>query len=95
MFLAPTDYKTSYVDIIAPASAVITLDGDNVSSSLRKISGTPWLGGHVALGEGKDGVHVLDSTEPIGIQIIGYGDNTSYQYPGGLNLSAISAAPVK
>jgi hypothetical protein len=95
VFLAPTDYKTSFVDVIAPATASITLDGKDVSSSLSKISGTPWLGGHIQLGDGKDGVHVLDSSEPIGIQVIGYGDNTSYQYPGGLNLSAISAAPVK
>jgi hypothetical protein len=95
VFLAPTDYKTSFVDVIAPPTAIVTLDGKDVSSSLKKITGTQWLGGHIQLGEGKDGVHVLDSSEPIGIQVIGYGDNTSYQYPGGLNLSAISAAPVK
>jgi hypothetical protein len=95
VFLAPTDYKTSFVDIIAPPTAMITLDGQDVSSQLKAISGTMFVGGHVSLGPGKDGVHVLDSSDPIGIQVIGYGDNTSYQYPGGLNLSAISAAPVK
>jgi hypothetical protein len=95
VFLAPTDYKSSFVDIIAPPSAMITLDGQNVSSQLKAISGTMFVGGHVSLGPGKDGVHVLDASDPIGIQVIGYGDNTSYQYPGGLNLSAISAVPVK
>ena len=95
VFLAPTDYKTSFVDIIAPPTAMVTLDGSNVSSQLKPISGTMFVGGHVSLGDGKDGVHVLDSSDPIGIQVIGYGDNTSYQYPGGLNLSAISAVPVK
>jgi hypothetical protein len=95
VFLAPTDYKSSFVDIIAPPSAMITLDGQNVSSQLKAITGTMFVGGHVSLGPGKDGVHVLDSSDPIGIQVIGYGDNTSYQYPGGLNLSAISAVPVK
>lgn len=95
VFLAPTDYKTSFVDIIAPPTAMVTLDGQDVSSQLKAISGTMFVGGHVSLGAGKDGVHVLDSSDPIGIQVIGYGDNTSYQYPGGLNLSAISAVPVK
>jgi hypothetical protein len=95
VFLAPTDYKTSFVDIIAPPSATITLDGQSVGSQLSPISGTGFIGGHVSLGAGKDGVHTLQSTDPIGIQVIGYGDNTSYQYPGGLNLSAISAIPVK
>ena len=95
VFLAPSDYKTSFVDIIAPPTAMITLDGSDVSSQLKAISGTMFVGGHVSLGAGKDGVHVLDASDPIGIQVIGYGDNTSYQYPGGLNLSAISAAPVK
>ena len=95
VFLAPTDYKTSFVDIIAPPTAMVTLDGSDVSSQLKAITGTMFVGGHVSLGDGKDGVHVLDSSDPIGIQVIGYGDNTSYQYPGGLNLSAISAVPVK
>ena len=95
VFLAPNDYKTSFVDIIAPPGATITLDGQSVGAQLSAIGGTSFIGGHVSLGAGKDGVHVLDSSDPIGIQVIGYGDNTSYQYPGGLNLSAISAIPVK
>jgi hypothetical protein len=95
VFLAPTDYKTSYVDVIAAAGTSLTLDGKDVSSSLKSITGTTWLAARLKLDSGKDGAHVLDGSAPIGIQVIGYGDNTSYQYPGGLNLSAISTAPVK
>lgn len=95
VFLAPTDYKTSFVDIIGGAGTTVTLDGTDISSKLTAIVGTGYFGGHIQLGQGKDGVHVLDASDPIGIQVIGYGENTSYQYPGGLNLSAISAAPVK
>lgn len=95
MFLAPADYKTSFVDIVGNAGISVTLDGQEVSSKLKSISGTSFIGGHIQLGQGKDGVHTLQASDPIGIQVIGYGDNTSYQYPGGLNLSAISAAPVK
>ena len=95
VFLAPTDYITNYVDIVAASGTKLTLDGADVSSNLKSITGTSWLIARIPLGAGKDGAHVLDASDPIGIQVMGYGDNTSYQYPGGLNLSAISAVPVK
>ena len=78
-----------------PTSGQYILDGQDVSTSFRPISGTSYLAARVPLGAGKDGVHVLEGSDPIGIQVMGYGENTSYQYPGGLNLSAISSAPVK
>lgn len=96
VFLAPADYKTNYVDVVAPEGTELTLDGDNVSNALEPIKGTSWYLGRVDLSSsGKDGVHVLEADNPIGIQVIGYGDNTSYQYPGGLNLGTIAAPPVK
>ena len=94
VFLAPTDYNTSYVDVVASSGTTVTLDGSDVSSKLKAVTGTQYLAGRLQLSGGNDGVHTLDSSAPVGIQVIGYGDNTSYQYPGGLNLSAISAAPV-
>lgn len=95
VFLAPTDYITSYVDIVAASGTTLTLDGADVSGKLKSLTGTSWLIARILLGPGKDGAHVLEGSAPIGIQVMGYGDNTSYQYPGGLNLSAISAVPVK
>ncbi len=93
VFLAPTDYKTSFADVIAPKGAVIRLDGQDVSGQLEEIAGTEFARARLALGAGKNGAHVLDAEQPIGVQVIGYGDNTSYQYPGGLNLEPITAAP--
>jgi hypothetical protein len=29
----------------------------------------------------------------VGIQVVGYGSYTSYQYPGGLNLTLIAPPP--
>jgi hypothetical protein len=95
VFLAPADYNTNYVDIVGPASTTLTLDGQDVSSEFKPISGTEWYLARVKLGPGKQGTHVLEATQPIGIQVLGYGDNTSYQYPGGLNLGQIAPAPVK
>jgi len=33
-------------------------------------------------------------TSPVGLQIVGYGFATSYQYPSGLNLTCISEPPL-
>ena len=32
-------------------------------------------------------------TSRVGIQVMGYGEYTSYQYPGGLNLAQIAPPP--
>ena len=37
-----------------------------------------------------NGAHVLVSDKEVGLQVIGYGFATSYQYPGGLNLKGIA-----
>ena len=36
---------------------------------------------------------MLEATQPVGIQVMGYGLATSYQYPGGSNLSSIAPPP--
>jgi hypothetical protein len=96
VFLAPTDYKNSYVDVIAEAGTKLDLDGTDVSNKLQPINGTSWFAARVKLEAGKnDGVHVLVGDKPIGIQVIGYGDYTTYMYPGGLNLGEIAAIPPK
>ncbi|MBX3190655.1 MAG: IgGFc-binding protein [Labilithrix sp.] len=96
VFLAPTDYKTSFVDVIAEADTKIDLDGVDKSSDLRAIAGTDYYAARIRLGAGNgDGVHVLEGSKAVGIQVIGYGDNTSYQYPGGLNLLIIAPPPPK
>lgn len=92
VFLAPDDYDTSFVDIVLPKGATITLDG-------APIGGTPTAIGsdydlvRVKLNSTAGGIHSIDSDVPIGIQVIGYGSYTSYQYPGGLNLKLIAPPP--
>jgi len=59
----------------------------------RPIAGTDWFVGRLLLDAGKDGVHTLLADKPTGIQAIGYGDYTTYMYPGGLNLGQIAPVP--
>jgi hypothetical protein len=92
VFLAPSDYDESYVDIVQPLSASVTLDGQAVAISPTPISSNYGIT-RVKLGPGNNGAHVLTATEAVGIQVVGYGEYTSYQYPGGLNLGVIAPPP--
>jgi hypothetical protein len=55
---------------------------------------TPIGGGYsmlrIPLPAGNGAAHVLESTVPVGLQVMGFGSYTSYQYPGGANVSPIS-----
>jgi hypothetical protein len=42
------------------------------------------------LGPGMGGAHRLSADQPVGLQVMGYGFATSYQYPGGLDLRGIA-----
>src|SRR5204863_8832820 len=93
VFLSPDDYDVSYADIVGTEDAEITLDGAPLKTTFQKV-GTAGLGIYrVKLGAGKGGAHVLTAKKPVGVQVIGYGDNTSYQYPAGLNLKLIAPPP--
>lgn len=92
VFLAPSDYTTNYVDIVSPPGNTVTLDGAAVTVAPKTV--TPgWVVYRVKLGAGSAGAHTLKAAQPVGIQVMGYGDYTSYQYPGGLNLKGITAPP--
>lgn len=93
VFLAPTDYEENYLVISAPTGAVIQLDGANVAASPTPVGSTGFGIIRAPLGQGQAGAHVLTSTQPVGIQVMGYGSYTSYQYPGGLDLVHISPPP--
>ncbi len=95
VFLAPTDYTTSYVDVVTSEGTTLTLDGADVSSQLAPINGTSFFTARVKLEPVNEGVHTLLSSKPSGIQVLGYGSYTSYQYPGGLNLGEIAPIPPK
>ncbi|MBI4699666.1 MAG: IgGFc-binding protein [Deltaproteobacteria bacterium] len=95
IFLAPVDYEVNYVDVIQPLTAKVTLDGAQIPLGPAALGNSGFGLLRLALGPGVSGAHVLAATEPVGIQVVGYGKYTSYQYPGGLDLRAIAPAPVK
>jgi hypothetical protein len=94
VFLAPADYEVSFVDVVQPMNATLTLDGNMVGIKPVAV-GSGFGVARILLGGGNGGAHLLTATAPVGIQVMGYGAYTSYQYPGGLNLDAIAPPPPK
>jgi hypothetical protein len=94
LFLAPTDYDQSYVDIVGPPGTTLMLDGRAVTNYPQPIN-KAWSVTRAQLLTGGGGAHVLSASNPVGVQVVGYGAYTSYQYPAGLNLTEISAPPLK
>jgi hypothetical protein len=93
VFLAPNDYDFNYIDVVAPSDAELVLDGvvvDYGSKSPIADGYDVWRVGLVSSGSG---AHTLESSTEVGLQVLGYGLFTSYEYPGGLNLKHISPPP--
>jgi IgGFc binding protein len=87
LFLAPTTYESNYVDVTAPIGTTVMFDG--LPFALSPIAGTGF--GIVRIegisdGANDNGVHFVESDQPAGLSVYGYGPYTSYWYPGGLDL---------
>ena len=94
VFLAPDDYEGNYVDITGRMEAAVMLDGAALTVPFTAIGATGYGVARVKLTTGQAGAHVMTSDLPVGIQVLGYGQATSYQYPGGLNLEPLAPPPI-
>ncbi|MCE9579196.1 MAG: IgGFc-binding protein [Deltaproteobacteria bacterium] len=89
-FHAPTNYETNYLDVTAPNGASVMLDG--TALAFKPLGGTGYQLARVTpllSGPAHDGDHYIVSTMPFGISVYGYGQYTSFWYPGGLDLHDI------
>jgi hypothetical protein len=93
VFLAPTDYEDNYAVVIAPTGTTVTLDGAAAMGSPTALGSSGYGILRLTLGAGQAGAHVLTATQPVGLQVMGYGSFTSYMYPGGLDLAQIAPPP--
>lgn len=93
VFLAPNDYDFSFIDVVMPDGTSLNLDGVPVSGTTTPIA-SGYSVTRLPLGPGRQGGHILEADNPVGLQVMGYGFATSYQYPGGLDLTQISEPPL-
>jgi hypothetical protein len=92
VFLTPPDYFANYVVVTAPQGASIVVDGTPLTGTASASVGdfAIWRAQLGLQPQGQGGAHVLTASKPVGIQVMGYGLFTSYQYPGGLDLAQIA-----
>ncbi|HQP34475.1 MAG TPA: IgGFc-binding protein [Polyangiaceae bacterium] len=88
LFHAPTNYEANFVNVMAPTGASVTLDGAAVTG-FTAIGSTGFGIARVQLPNTNLGNHRILSNMPAGISVYGYGQYTSYWYPGGLDLKIL------
>jgi IgGFc binding protein len=94
VFLAPKDYTSTYADVIAPTDVDVWLDGEPVDVPRDPYTCASYQVLRIFLDPATGSFHTLEASAPIGVQVLGHALYTSYQYPGGFNLSEISTAPI-
>ena len=87
---APTSFRSNYLSVIAPIGTVVTIDANPVDG-WHAVDGSNWQTATISLAAGSlhDGNHRVDATAAVGITVYGYGDYSSYWYPGGLDVRSI------
>lgn len=94
VFLAPEDYSENWMDVVMPQDAQLWLDGTMITPASPSPIAAGYQVARLGLMAGNGGAHTLLASKPVGVQVLGYGEYTSYQYPGGLNLALIAPPPV-
>jgi IgGFc binding protein len=88
LFHAPANYEANYVNITAPSGASLTLDGAPVAG-FTAIGSSGYSVAKIQVSNAGDGNHVIVGDSPFGISVYGYGQYTSYWFPGGSELSEL------
>ncbi|MBK8258414.1 MAG: hypothetical protein IPK82_37850 [Polyangiaceae bacterium] len=87
---APTNYEYSYINIVAPTGSTVTLDGTALAAAaFTAIGNSGFSVARATLSNAGNGNHTLSSPAAFGIAVYGYGQYTSYWYPGGSNLTKL------
>ena len=84
--LAPETYAVHFLNIVHEAGSTVTLNGMPLNSG-TPIGSSNWREITV---EVEGGVHTLEGDQSFGVWVYGFGNYTSYMYPGGLDLRVIN-----
>jgi hypothetical protein len=80
-FLAPANYSSNYVNIVAPTGTSVTVDGTAIpAASFSAIGTSGYVVARAALANTASD-HDITASAPVGVSVYGYGDFTSYWYP--------------
>jgi hypothetical protein len=92
IFSISRTYDYNFVNVVAPSSATVLLnDVPLPASEFVPIGSTGYGVARHMFDHERDGeVFHMESSYPFGIVVYGYGEFTSYMYPGGLDLQKIA-----
>jgi hypothetical protein len=89
LFVASTTFDENWINVVAPTGATITLDGQPLLvTDFVPIGTSPYAVVKVRLA--RTDVHTIEGDAAFGITVYGYGQYTSYMYPGGLDLKRLT-----
>jgi IgGFc binding protein len=95
IFAVSRTYDYNFVNVVAPLDATVLLDGEALpSSEFVAIGSTPYAVARHLLPDDRE-VFRIESSVPFGIDVYGYGQFTSYMYPGGLDLKRINPPVIR
>ncbi|MET0286646.1 MAG: IgGFc-binding protein [Polyangiales bacterium] len=93
LFTAPLTYAVNLATIIAKPGASVTIDGTRIDASEFVQVGDYAVATVVLeadLDRPNSAVHTVDANQKVGLIVYGYGQYTSYMYPGGADLARIA-----
>lgn len=88
LFHAPNNYDTNYVNVVAETGTTVTLDGGDIAN-WTAIGSSGYSVARQQLSNSGDGNHRITSDREVGVTVYGYGQYTSYWYPGGSDVEQI------
>jgi hypothetical protein len=88
-FLIPDSYQQNYVNVTAASGAMITLDGNPIAGASIP-TGSNLVTYFLNVPPGQHTLRAATPSERFGIKVYGVASFTSYAFPGGLDLAAIS-----
>ena len=90
LFTAPTTYIVNLAAVIAKRGALVKVDGKTIAAGdFVAVGSSEWGVATVTL-DPNAAVHSVTADQKVGLTVYGYGQYTSYMYPGGADLLRIT-----
>jgi hypothetical protein len=85
------EFQKHFINIIAPGDAIgsLRIDGQPVTAEFKPMPGSNYRYAQISVNSGS---HHITADSPFGLYAYGYGQSTSYGYPGGFDFSGITGS---
>jgi hypothetical protein len=90
LFTAPATYAINFAEVIAKPDAQVRVDGELIAEGDYTPIGESGYGVARKSLSPNSSVHTLKADQEVGLNVYGYGQYTSYMYPGGADLERIT-----